>query len=57
MPRNSPEEEIASTRKIKKGDRQALNKLVRSSLKFVFMLPGSMRDEDCRLMNWSTREI
>ncbi len=35
IPQISPEEEIALARQIKKGDKQALNKLVRSNLKFV----------------------
>jgi len=35
IPQISPEEEVDLARQIKKGDKQALNKLVRSNLKFV----------------------
>ncbi|MDZ7336049.1 MAG: RNA polymerase sigma factor RpoD/SigA [candidate division KSB1 bacterium] len=35
IPQITPEEEIALARQIKKGDKQALHKLVRSNLKFV----------------------
>ena len=35
IPQISPEEEISLARQIKQGDEQALNKLVRSNLKFV----------------------
>jgi len=44
IPQLSPEEELELARKIKKGDRQALNKLVRANLKFVVYIARDYED-------------
>ncbi len=44
IPQISPKEEIDLARQIKKGDKQALNKLVRSNLKFVVYIAREYED-------------
>lgn len=44
IPQISPEEEILLARQIKRGDKQALNKLVRANLKFVVYIAREYED-------------